>query len=200
MRSIRKVLLVSGIIMVIGLGFVFYQMFLGPDHIEFAGKSLQQLFEEGDLIGVLVIPIVLIISAVFMIPFLRIIFPANIKDGITTRARVIKVRDTGVTINDNPQVGLLLEFSPIGSGPVQIEARTVVSRLNAALVQPGITAEIKYDPKKTTRIQILTLNIEEEHAPTDTAARLEELNELHTKNLITEEEYQQKRAEILKNL
>jgi hypothetical protein len=199
MRSVRNVFILSGIIAIASLGFVAYELFWGPDHIQLAGRSLSQLLESGDLPTILIIPGILIISAIAILPFLRIIFPRDIKNGVTTQARVLKVRDTGVSINDNPQVGLLLEFSPIGSGPFQAEAKTVVSRLNAALVQPGITAEIKYDPQKPGRIQILTLHIEG-RASTDAAARLEELNELRDKRLITEVEYQQKREDILKSL
>jgi hypothetical protein len=134
-----------------------------------------------------------------MLPFLRIIFPREIKNGVTAQAKVLKVWDTGVSINDNPQVGLLLEVSPPGGNSFQVEAKTMVSRLNAALVQPGITAEVKYDPEKPQRIQILSLNIQGT-APSNAAGRMEELNDLYDKGLITKEEYQQKREEILKAL
>jgi hypothetical protein len=199
MKSIRKIFIISGVIALAALGFVAYQMFWGPDHIQLAGRSLPQLLESGDLPSVLIIPGILIICAITLLPFLRIIFPAEIKNGVTAQAKVIKVWDTGVSINDNPQVGLLLEISPMGSNPFQAEAKTVVSRLNAALVQPGVAAEVKYDPKKPKRIQILTLHIQGA-ASTDTAARLEELTGLRDKSLITEEEYRQKREDILKSI
>ncbi len=200
MKSVRKIFLLSSIISIIPLGFVVYQMFWGPEHIQVEGKNLTQLLENGDLLPLLIVPGVLIISALAILPFLRILFPSEIKGGMTAQARVLKVWDTGVSINDNPQVGLLLEYSIMGSSPLQVEDKTVVSRLNAALVQPGVTAEIKYDPKNPQRIQIISLNIESPAPAQDASIRLEELNELHDKKLITEEEYQQKREEILKSL
>jgi hypothetical protein len=199
MKSVRTIFILSGIGVIISLGVAAYFMFMGPDSLDFSGKSLPEMLQDGTLLGLLVIPVVLIIIGVSMRPFLRIIFPGEIKNGVTAQAKVLKVWDTGVSINDNPQVGLLLEVSPPGGNSFQAEAKTVVSRLNAALVQPGVTAEVKYDPEKPQRLQLLTLNIQSATSSNATA-RMEELNELYDKGLITKEEYQQKREEILKAL
>ena len=199
MKSVRTIFILSGIGVIMSLGAVAYFMFMGPERLEFSGKSLPEMFQDGTLLGLLVIPVVLIIIGVSLLPFLRIIFPVEIKNGVTAQAKVIKVWDTGVSINDNPQVGLLLEVSPPGGNSFQTEAKTVVSRLSAALVQPGVTAEVKYDPEKPQRLQVLSLNIQDA-APSNAAARMEELNELYDKGLITKEEFQQKREEILKAL
>jgi hypothetical protein len=199
MKSARGAFIIGGIIALASLGIVAYLMIWGPDHIEISGRSLPDLIESGDLLPVIIIPVVLIICAVSIVPFLRIIFPGEIRNAVNAQAKVLKVWDTGVSINDNPQVGLLLEVSPPGLAPFQVEGKTVVSRLNAALVQPGISAEIRYDPQKPKRMRILTLHVQA-ISGTQTAARLEELNDLREKNLITTEEYQQKRDEILKKL
>jgi hypothetical protein len=199
MKSVRTIFLISILGVIVSLGVVAYFMFVGPDRIQFSGKSLPEMFQDDTLLGVLVIPVVLIIIGVSMLPFLRIIFPGEIKNGVTAQARVVKVWDTGVSINDNPQVGLLLEVSPPGGATFQAEAKSMVSRLNAALVQPGITAEVKYDPEKPQRLQVLALNIQSATSSNATA-RMEELNDLYDKRLITREEYHQKREEILKAL
>ncbi len=199
MKSIRRSLIWAGVGVLASLGFVAYMLLWGSDRIPFAGRSLPQLLESGDLVPLLVIPAVLIITGVTMLPFLRIMFPAEIKNGVTAPAKVLRVWDTGVSINDNPQVGLLLEVSPAGGSPFQAESKTLVSRLNAALVQPGVAAEVKYDPQKPQRLQLVALHIKGAGS-TDTAARLEELTGLRDKRLITEEEYRQKREDILKTL
>ncbi len=204
MKRVQKIFILSGIISVAALGVGVYFMFWGPDAVQISGRSLSELWESGEIAPFIIVPLVLIITAVSMIPFLRIIFPAEIKDGVTTQARVLKVWDTGVTVNDNPQVGLLLEYSPVGSGPIQVESKTLVSRLNSGLVQAGATAEIKYDPQKPQRLQVLSLNVESpgtESAPAaDTVARMEQLNTLREKGLISEEEYRRKREDILRSL
>lgn len=199
MKSVRLIFILFIIGVVVSLGVVAYFMSMGPDRLQFSGKSLPEMLQDGTLLGLLVIPVVLIIIGVSMRPFLRIIFPVEIRNGVTTQAKVIKVWDTGVSINDNPQVGLLLDVSPPDGNSFQAEAKSVVSRLNAALVQPGITAEVKYDPEKPQRLQVLSLNFQDT-APSSATARMEELNELYDKGLITKEEYQQKREEILKAL
>ena len=114
---------------------------------------------------------------------------------MTAPARVLKVRDTGVSINDNPQVGLLLEVTPLTEAAFQAEGKLVVSRLNAALVQPGVAAEVKYDPRNRARLQIVGLTLSP-LVSGGAAARLEELNTLRKDGLITDEEYEQKRQEM----
>jgi hypothetical protein len=207
MKSMRTAFILAGVGVIASLGIVAYLMLWGPDHLELSGKSLQELFESGDLVPILVIPAVLIITAFTIRPFLRTIFPPEIKNGVTTQAKVLKVWDTGVSVNDNPQVGLLLEINPIGGAPFQAEAKTLVSRLNAALVQPGVMTEVKYDPQKPQRLKVLTihvgdtaLSLSKDGAPSNAEARLEEINNLREKGLITEEEYRLKREEILKAL
>jgi len=199
MKGLRPILLLSSIIAILGLGVTAFMLFWGPDHIDFEGRSLGELLEGGDLVPIIVIPVALIITAVAMRPVFRLAFPAEIKNGVTAQARVMKVWDTGVSINDNPQVGLLLHVAPSMSAAFDVEAKTLVSRLNAALVQPGITAEVKYDPQNPKRLQIVTLNVEGTGSG-GAEARLEELKTLLDRRLITEEEYQKKREEILKAL
>lgn len=199
MKRVRKVFLLSAIGVVASLGYVVYLMFWGPDRLQLGEKSLPQLLEGGELLALLSISVILIATGSALRPFLRILFPAEIKNGSTAQARVLKVWDTGVSINDNPQVGMLLEVSPAGGLPFQAEARAVVSRLDVARLQPGVTAEVKYDPQKPQRLQIMTLQIEGA-PPADAAARLAALDELRDKGLITAEEHRQKRQEILRAL
>jgi hypothetical protein len=199
MSRMQKIFLISLLISLVGIGFAVFLMFWGPEKIDLAGRSISQLWEDKDLLPIIIVPVMLIIMAVVMVPFFRTIFPGEIKNAVTTQAKVIKVWDTGVSINDNPQVGLLLEFAPPGGNPIQVEGKTIVARLSAALVQPGVTADIKYDPTKPSRLQVVKIHAESSTAE-DTSSRLEELEELLQKNLITELEYRQKREDILKSL
>jgi hypothetical protein len=204
MKKIQIVFILVILGVAASLGVMAYSMFWGPDHIELAGRSISDLIESGDLVPLIVIPLVLIITAFSMRSFFRYIFPDEIKNGVDAQAKILKVWDTGMTINDNPQIGLLLEVSPPGGSLFQVEAKTLVSRLQVANVQPGLTAEVRYDPEKPTRIRVLTVNAEGASAATAassaTAARLQELDALRDKGLITMEEYRRKREDILKAL
>lgn len=199
MKFSRPIFIASILIALASLGYVAYQMFWGPDRIDLIGKSLPELLDNGGLLGLIVIPVVLLIGILVMRPFLRIMFPDEIKGGVTAPAKVLKVWDTGVSINNNPQVGLLLEITPTDGVSFQAESKTVVSRLQAALVQPGATAEVRYDPQKPQRLQVLNLTLPSPGA-SNTETRLEELTRLRERGLITAEEYIQKRDQILKDL
>jgi hypothetical protein len=199
MKVIRIFLIVTAISIAGCVGYAIDTMCWGPDRFEISGQSLPELLQSDVLVVVIGAFISLAVAWLVMRPFARIYFPARIKNGVTAEARVLKVWDTGTTINDDPEVGLLLEFTSADGVPLQVETKTIVSRLKAALVQPGITAQVKYDPQKPRRLQVLTLHLEDV-PPKDAAGRMEELNELRDKGLITDEEYRQKREEILRAL
>jgi hypothetical protein len=125
--------------------------------------------------------------------------PAQIKNGVSAPAVVLTVKDTGVSVNDNPQVALMLEIKPRDRAAFQAEAKTLVSRLDAALVQPGISAEVVFDPANPSRVQIASLDLKPV-ALNNAESRLRELDRLYNERLITGEEYRSKREEIIKGL
>ena len=61
-------------------------------------------------------------------------------------ATVTALRDTGVTINDNPQVELDLDVSVEGMPVYPVTQRQVISRLAIAGFQPGATLPVRVDP------------------------------------------------------
>ncbi len=148
---------------------------------------------------ILISIIAAIIVAASMIPFLRILFPPRIKNGVTAEANVVEIHDTGVTVNDNPQVRLLLEVHPSMAAVFLSEVKTIVSRLEVGQVAPGTKVEVLYDPNDLKRIVVKSINLSSAPAG-NTEARLAELNNLREKGLITGEEYQRKREEIIKLL
>ena len=57
---------------------------------------------------------------------------------------VTAVRDTGVTINDNPRVGVMVSYQRIDGTAAEYERKSVVSRLS--IPSPGERATVWYDP------------------------------------------------------
>jgi len=199
MKRIQVIFLVSGLIALISIAIPVYLMFFGPDHIELTEKTIKELFTGEDWIPIVVVPLVIIIVIVSLIPFFRIIFPPQIKNGERAKATILKVWDTGTTINDDPQIGLLLETATKEGVKFQAETKTIVSRLNVALIQPGVTANILYDPENTKRIQVL--EIETTTGKDDSVEnRLAQILDLREKGLLSEEEYKKKREEIIKSI
>lgn len=199
MKSTRIIFLVSMLFSLLVMGGVMYGMLFGPDKMEFEGKSFRELLQGGELLGVIVVPVVMLVTLAILWGVMRSVAPVAIKNGVIAPARVLEVRDTGVSINDNPQVALPLEVTPRDRAAFQAEVKTVVSRLNAALVQPGIDADVVFDPNNLKRIQVRELKLGS--APqTDAESRLKELNRLYDQGLITGEEFRAKREEILNGL
>jgi len=202
MKNIRFIFLLSMGITALGLVFAGYQVLFGPNKIETAGKSIGELVKEGDILGILAIPIVIIIMVFSLRPFWKLIFPPQIKNGVEASAEVLQVWDTGVSINDNPQVGLLLEVHPPGGASFQVKAKTLVSRLSAGLVQAGVGATVIYDPLKPQHVEVKSIETGEaaDASGGRTAARLRELDRIREEGLITADEYKSKREDILRDL
>ena len=57
---------------------------------------------------------------------------------------VTAVRDTGVTINDNPRVGIMVSYQRTDGIAAEYERKSVVSRLS--IPRPGARATVWYDP------------------------------------------------------
>lgn len=99
--------------------------------------------------GGLVISIPLLIS---LVSIRRAVKKRNrIKEMITYgkqgTAKILKMSDTGVTINDNPRVKLELEIS-IPNYPTYFAQKTlVIPIINLPQVQPGLTVEVLADPE-----------------------------------------------------
>ena len=199
MKNIRWIFLLSAAIAVVSIGGGLYGAIQETDWSAVREMNIPRMLETGEFIAIPIMVIVLGIVLATLWHFYRIISPPQIKNGVTAPAKVLKVWDTGTTINDNPQIGMLLEVTPSLGASFQAEAKTIVSRLNAALVQPGITAKVIYDPQKPKRIQVTEVHVQNP-AESNAVARMEELGQLRDRHLITEEEYQEKRKEILNNL
>ena len=98
---------------------------------------------------------IIIFGGVFWI-FFRPIIVSNklLKTGVRAKAKILKVWDTGVTVNQNPQVGLMLEVTPQNKMPYQAETKQIISRLNPSLYQPGMEVNVRFDPDDTEKVAI----------------------------------------------
>jgi hypothetical protein len=59
------------------------------------------------------------------------------KSGYATSARGVEMSDTGVTVNNQPQVKLLLEVTPPNGSPYMVETKQIISRLQTSMYMPG---------------------------------------------------------------
>jgi hypothetical protein len=208
MKNARMILIVSALVSLAAMAFAIF-MILSETGVDLGNTSLSELLSDEDTQGLIIIPVIVLISLLVMIPFFRVFFPLRIKNGVKSRSRVLEVHDTGVTINDNPQVRVKLELRTREGTQMEVEAKTIVSRLNVANVQPGVFANVIYDPLKPQRVLIESfetleqpeaINEVRDERPPSATERLLELSDLRARGLVTEEEYQAKRSEILEDL
>ena len=74
--------------------------------------------------------------------------------GESAEAKVVRMWDTGTTLNDNPQIKFLLEVRPSGRAPYQAEVKCYVSRLRLSQVQPGNVIAVRIDRQDETKIAL----------------------------------------------
>lgn len=132
--------IIGGIIgLVVGVGAV----------VATAGKS-------GIWIGLLML---VIFGGMFYL-FYRIFFKPMInaarlqKTGLPGKATILEVRDTGVTINNNPQVKLMLEVKNSFGQKYNTQCRVLVSRINPNMFMPGMEVPVLIDPKNEQNVVI----------------------------------------------
>jgi hypothetical protein len=74
------------------------------------------------------------------------------KIGIPGKARILEVKDTGVTINNSPQVKLVVEVKNNLGQTYQTSIRVLVSRINPFVYQPGMEVPVKIDPNNEKNV------------------------------------------------
>jgi hypothetical protein len=77
-----------------------------------------------------------------------------LKTGVPAQATILQVSDTGVTVNNSPQIKLLLQVNPPTGMPYQVETKVLISRLQTHAYQPGMVVPVKIDPNDKDKIAI----------------------------------------------
>ena len=78
-----------------------------------------------------------------------------IQNGIPATAKILSVRQTGVMLNDQPQVEFQLEVHPPSGVPYQAQAKAVVALVSIPQIQPGAEVAVKIHPTDQTRVAIV---------------------------------------------
>lgn len=74
--------------------------------------------------------------------------------GKPASGRVVRLIDTGASINDDPVVEFVLEVTPPDGSPYEAHTKALISRLDIPAIQPGRVFPVKYDPQLPTRVAI----------------------------------------------
>lgn len=74
--------------------------------------------------------------------------------GTPATAEIVRLVDTGTTINDDPVVEFVLRVTPSEGEPWEARSKALVSRLDVPAVQPGRVVPVKYDPANRQRVAL----------------------------------------------
>ena len=74
--------------------------------------------------------------------------------GTSATAKIVRLVDTGTTINQDPVVEFVLEVRPGEGGPYEAHSKALISRLEVPQFQPGRVVPVKVDPKDARRVAI----------------------------------------------
>src|SRR5215213_4489464 len=148
------------------------------------------------------------------------------ESGAKGAGTVMSVQDTGMTVNDNPRVKMIFRVEPLdGSAPFEAEKKTVVSRVQ--IPRAGERYPVWYDAADPTTWAYATVDNDEGReqlrmlfgsaadtfagvggAPTaaapaaaapanDPIEQIKKLDELRTAGLLTDSEFEEKKAQLL---
>ena|SRR5262245_21150651 len=102
-----------------------------------------------------------ILALVFYFVWVKLLQPMResrklLQTGSPARAKILALADTGVRLNDNPQVLLTLEVTPDGGfqGPYQAQTKAVISFVHLPQYQPGARLRVKFDPQNPANVAV----------------------------------------------
>lgn len=113
------------------------------------------------------------------------------KTGLSGTAKILEVKDTGVTINNNPQVKLTVEIKNNLGQRYTTTIKTLVSRINPFAYQPGMEVPVKIDPNNEQNVVL-------DYSQLNTSSSTNNLSQQNTEALKTELEQMQQEHEALR--
>ncbi len=122
--------------------------------------AIVSVLSVGGSSGIYIAGGILLVFGGMMFLFYKLFFAPMIlagrlrKTGTPGKALIKEVHDTGVTINNSPQVKLLLEVKNSFGQVYTTTLRTLVSRLQPQLYQPGMTVPVLIDPNNEKTVII----------------------------------------------
>jgi hypothetical protein len=78
-----------------------------------------------------------------------------LENGIPARAKILSVRQTGLMLNNQPQVEFQLEVHPPSGMPYQARAKAVIGLVSIPRFQPGVELPVKIHPMDLTKIALV---------------------------------------------
>jgi hypothetical protein len=75
-----------------------------------------------------------------------------LQNGIPAQATIVGVRQTGVMLNNQPQILFDLEVQPSGGAPYRAQAKAIIPMINIPQFQPGVDVPVKIHPTDLAQV------------------------------------------------
>ena len=101
-----------------------------------------------------------VLGFVFYMVYVKLIKPSQnakriLQTGLPGKAKVLSLAETGVTVNNAPQVLLNLEVTPDHTRrPYQVQTKQVISMVHIPQFQPGARLLVRVDPNDPNQVAI----------------------------------------------
>jgi len=75
--------------------------------------------------------------------------------GVQASARILQIWDTGITVNNDPVIGMRVEVERTdGTHYFATIPKSLISRLDIPRFQPGATVPVRFDPQHPARVAL----------------------------------------------
>ena len=75
--------------------------------------------------------------------------------GVAARARILEIWDTGITVNEDPVIGIRAEVTR-ADGTIYAASipKSLISRLDIPRFQPGAVVDVRIDPQDSSKVAL----------------------------------------------
>jgi hypothetical protein len=77
------------------------------------------------------------------------------REGVEAQAVLLNMEQTGVYVNNRPQVKLQVQVHPLTGRNFVSEVREVLSLIDLSQLRIGTTLKVKYNPANTKEVMVL---------------------------------------------
>ena len=123
------------------------------------------------------------------------------RNGIPATVRILAIAPTTMEINDQPVIALTMEVTPQGGAPLVKKQRKAIPHILIPHIQPGREFPGLCDPRDPTKVLVKFDDVlQGQGAASDPTSALRTLKALHDEGLISSDEYDAKRAQIIERM
>jgi hypothetical protein len=108
------------------------------------------------ILGIIYLLFIVFFCLIFGLPYLRNKKSKKLlESGLRANGKIIEMWDTGVNVNNQPQIEMVIEVTPLNDVPFKSKIKLVISRLDTSYYQVGVNCIVRYAPddKKTVAIE-----------------------------------------------